>query len=398
MNPTDSTDARRAPAPANRRCLSRSRAVVLATLLGGLLVPSLASAQQLEVDLDCPTAVGAQVFGRDRCTIEYSNSNDFALSNVVFTVTWDNVIQTDYATALPDGVPTLTDPTRQLWRPVYLILAVAGSPSPSNGFDSNDPPRRTTSFTVSNIPAGNTSVIEFDWLFPVAFPESSFGLSLATTIGGVPDATDAMTATWDSYDLFIEARVPRTVERGRRYHGNAAVDRLGNNLNAHTNARLEVYLPYYDETGALVADGNYLAGQDTPFIDDSDLWVEMILPHRAAGRASAPVRGHLRLVELGGPGRRDLRMARLRRQPGPADHLGPGHQPPDRERRRGLRRRDLHGLDELGVAPPLGRSHPRRRGRRRHRAHPDVSRERPGQQRPRVPTRQRQPARLLRQR
>ena len=252
-----------------------------------LVTASATTAQQLEVTLDCPDDVGMEPNALTSCSFDYANSNPFALNDIEFTLFFDNIVETDIATALPDGVPTIADSSQQIWRPVRAVQSIPGSPSGFLSLDTSPTPRQQIRWTIPTIDAETSSEVFFGWHLPRGFPTGPIQLTLETRIGGTLDQSDPHTATWDAPEVRVHVTAPETVDPTHRYTGAAGLYKQGNTANSHTNAQIRVYLPYTDlppGDGSYVADGNFNPSSHASLIDPTDINPELIL--RSGGQAT----------------------------------------------------------------------------------------------------------------
>ncbi|TNE88527.1 MAG: hypothetical protein EP330_14235 [Deltaproteobacteria bacterium] len=239
--------------------------------LTALLLTAPAQAQSLDLGFSCAyetvgdtTTWSLTSLGQRTCSIDYTNASGADLTNVRVRFEIDTATTTNFATALPDGVPGLVDSTTQTWQLVRAVNRVAGSPSPAY----NDA-AQTAEFFVGDVPDNTSSEVLFNMVQDQAFPVTSVEMRVIASIDGVDDGAGIVhTHSWDMSDPRIDIHPIAQSQVDRHFVGGSRVH-PGNSSNAHTNARLRVYLPYWDGSAWQNGDG-FDPSAHTPVIAEGD--------------------------------------------------------------------------------------------------------------------------------
>jgi hypothetical protein len=235
--------------------------------LAALSVPFVANAATLSIDLNCPSTT-VYPGNQQTCSVDFSNASGAAVSGVTLKLVFGSTTSTGIATDLPDGMGGTGD-TSDTYFQTYSVSTYPGSTSVS--WDSTT---QTATWSLGDLPAGYTSETQFYWNVSYILPNGTYTPKVTAYIGGVADATDTMTFTYNGYTPYMEAWVPGTSQSDRKYMGTVGTTNYWYYVsNPMHNVAMTLYLPYYDAgTSKFVADGLYNPATDTPVITDSTLY------------------------------------------------------------------------------------------------------------------------------
>ncbi|MBW2253764.1 MAG: hypothetical protein JRI25_04115 [Deltaproteobacteria bacterium] len=243
-------------------------------LIVGTLVPAGALAQDLQVELNCPGYFftgGGYAQTDQTCSIDYSNISLAPVENIEFRLTATKIEQQYVAPELPDGVPgpgADTPFSDQTWRMLNFVWPPAGSPTPTRDYDN-----QVFSWAVGSIGVGATTELYFHMRTTNYFPDGDYTWTLETFVDGVLHLSETVDVTWSGTHGYGWAILPPTIDTARHLIGSGMVNP---GTSALTNARVKVYLPYYDVgTDTIVADAGFDPELDTPVIDPSTLRADL---------------------------------------------------------------------------------------------------------------------------
>jgi hypothetical protein len=243
----------------------------------GLLLASSAQAQDLGLGFSCESETVGDTTrwtdgtSRRRCSIDYSNFSGDDIANVRIRFTTEDMTTSGFASALPDGVPGLTDSDTQTWNLFGYASQVAGSPIPSwNGAT------HTATFIIANIPDNTASEIQFDLYPSQAFPQASVQMDIIASITGVDDGAGiSHTHIWDQSYPQTQAHPIARSQASRHFVGGSRA-KQNSRSNAQSNARLRIHMPYWDGS-AWHSDDGFNRASHTPVIAASDLGARLTL-------------------------------------------------------------------------------------------------------------------------
>ena len=133
---------------------------------------------------------------------------------------------------------------------------------------------------IGTLPNLTTAEASTSFAFKSAFPHADTEIRVTAVIDGVPQdpSNDLVyTLTYQASQERRETRPIPTVQTDRRFVGTAMMDQASNfPSRPHTNARMTVYLPYYNGV-SVVADGGFNPALHIPVIDGDDLRSQLIL-------------------------------------------------------------------------------------------------------------------------